>query len=108
MSNIDERFIPKTLDSRKMYSLVKDGEVVVGSVDKVIAEKWLESQQENGDYDATIIEVFDFENEIKDEEEIDEELIDEILSEIYEEEDAEGFHEFESGKFIYDEFDANP
>lgn len=50
---MDARFYPKY--ERREYSLVRDGEVVVKSTDKEIAEKWLEKQLNEG-YDAYIVE----------------------------------------------------
>lgn len=40
----------------RCYSMVKDGEVVVESADKLIAEKWLERQKNNGVEDVYIVE----------------------------------------------------
>ena len=81
MSNIDERYFPKT--EHKMYSLVKEGEVVVGAADKAIAEKWLFWQKENGYENSTIIKTFDFENEVEDEEDFEgvEDLLEELCIE---------------------------
>ena len=40
----------------RYYSLVVDGEIVAGSVDKLIAEKWLNQQLEKGNDTAFIVE----------------------------------------------------
>ena len=54
MSNIDERYFPKT--TRRMYSLIKDGEVIVESTDVDIAKKWLSLQKELGNEETFIVE----------------------------------------------------
>lgn len=53
MSNLDERYFPKT--ETKYYSLIENGEVVVGAADKSIAEKWLARKMECGIENVSIM-----------------------------------------------------
>ena len=92
MSNLDERYYKE--EETKYYSLLENGEVIVGAVDKKIAEKWLERKLEEGANDVAIIPVpeeitseesVEDDAENKDVEEVNkdfEEVIEEIIEDI--------------------------
>ena len=87
MSNLDERYFPKT--EKRYYSLIENGEVVVGVVDKDIAEKWLERKLEEGSSDVTIMPVSKEEVQEESVEEVEtnneiEEVIEEIIEDLEE------------------------
>ncbi len=87
MSNLDERYFPKT--EKRYYSLIENGEVVVGVVDKDIAEKWLERKLEEGSSDVAIMPVSKEEVEEESVEEVEpnnevEEIVEEIIEDLEE------------------------
>lgn len=91
MSNFDERYYKE--EETKYYSLLENGEVIVGAVDKKIAEKWLERKLEEGANDVAIIpvpeEITSEESvedvaENKDFEEVAEEVVEEIIEDLEE------------------------
>lgn len=85
MSNLDERYFQKT--EKRYYSLIENGEVVVGVVDKDIAEKWLERKLEIGSSDVAIMPIpkeYVSEEVIEDVETDNENEVEEVVEEIIE------------------------